>query len=267
MIRLVVANQKGGVAKTTTSLSLARCFADRGLKVLLIDIDPQGSVGASLGLKATNYLYHFAISNYRFRDCVVSAHPNIEVICSNRETQDVEGILTPRTGRELIFQALLGPIESSYDAVVIDCPPAISLLQSCALMYAQQLLIPLTMDPLSLQGAYAAIQTTATLNRLFKASIRPVAILPVQVDRRLQMTEVILESLQSMANEYAIPVLPAVRTDSTVPKSTRARQFLADYDAKCKAAEDYRAVSDQLLNHLKDQWNDKQLSVPAQAEA
>ena len=135
-------------------------------------------------------------------------------------------------------------------------------------MYAQQLLIPLTMDPLSLQGAYAAIQTTLTLNRLFKVNIKPVAVLPVQVDRRLQMTEVILESLQSMANEYQIPVLPAVRTDSTVPKATRARQFLADYDVKCKAAEDYRLVTDELLTHLKDQLNDRQQrSLEAQVQA
>jgi chromosome partitioning protein len=268
VIRIVVANQKGGVAKTTTSLSLSRCFAELGLKVLLIDIDPQGSVGASLGLKATNFLYHFVISNYRFKDCVMPAHPNIDVVCSNRETQDVEGILTPRTGRELIFQVLLAPVEAAYDVVVIDCPPAISLLQSCALMYAQQLLIPLTMDPLSLQGAYAAIQTTATLNRLFKVNIRPVAVLPVQVDRRLQMTEVILESLASMAAEYGIPLLSAIRTDSTVPKATRARQFVADYDPKCKAAEDYTAVTLELLNHLKDQLNDsQQRTLEAQVQA
>ena len=169
MIRLVIANQKGGVAKTTTTLSLAREFADRGLKVLLIDIDPRDRSAPRLGLKTTNYLYSFVISNYRFKDCLVAAHANIDVLCSNRETTDIEGILHLRTGRELIFQVLLTPVEKDYDAVIIDCPPAISLLQSCALMYAQQILIPLTMDPLSLQGAYAAIQTSATLNRLFKA--------------------------------------------------------------------------------------------------
>lgn len=128
---------------------------------------------------------------------------------------------------------LLTPVEKDYDAVIIDCPPAISLLQSCALMYSQQILIHLTMDPLSLQGAYAAIQTSATLNRLFRANILPVAVLPVQVDRCLQMTDVILDSLQSLSKEYSIPLLPAVRTDSTVPKATRARKFLSDFDPKC----------------------------------
>lgn len=265
MIRLVIANQKGGVAKTTTALNVARCFADRGLRVLIIDTDPQGSIGASLGLKCQNFLYHLVISSYRFKDCVVTAHPAIDVICSNRETTDAEAILIPRTGRELIFQVLLSSVEKEYDAVLIDCPPAISLLQSCALMYAKQLLIPLTMDPLSLQGAYAAIQTTATLNALFSVSIQPVAVLPVQVDRRLQMTEVIMESLQTMARQYTIPVLPSVRTDSTVTKATRARKFLADFDPKCKAAEDYAAVGTTLLDHLKGQWNGGRLAIEAQA--
>lgn len=265
MIRLVIANQKGGVSKTTTTLALAREFAERGLKVLLIDIDSQGSVGAALGLKTSNYLYSLLISNYRFRDCIVAARENIDVVCGNRETNDIEGILLPRTGRELIFQAILAPVEKDYDVVMIDCPPSISLLQSCALMYAQQVLIPVTMDPLSLQGAYAAIQTSTTLNQLFKATIRPVAVLPVQVDRRLQMTELIMSSLEDMAKHYDIPVLPAVRTDSVVTKATRAKQFLADFDPKSKAVEDYRQVATALLDHLKGQLKERQLVIEAQA--
>lgn len=250
MIRLVIANQKGGVAKTTTTLTLAREFAERGMKVLIIDIDAQGSIGAALGLKPTHNLYGLLISNFRFRDCITAAHPQIDVICSNRETNDVEGILMPRTGRELVLQAILTPIEHAYDVILIDCPPSISLLQSCALVYAQQILIPLTMDPLSLQGAFAAIQTSMTLNQLFRTEIKPVAILPVQVDRRLQMTELIMSSLEGLATQHQMALLPAVRTDSTVTKATRSKQFLADFDPKCKAVEDYRMVTTRLIAHL-----------------
>lgn len=260
MIRLVVANQKGGVSKTTTCLNLARCLADRGLKVLMIDTDSQGSIASSLGLKVTNSLYHFLIANYRFRDCVVPAHPNIDILCSTRDTIEAEGILTPRPGRELIFQVTLSTVEDAYDVVLIDVAPSITLLQSCAMMYAQQILIPLTMDPLSLQGAFAALQTSKSLNSLFKSQVRPVAILPVMVDRRLQMTDLIMNSIQPVADEYGIPILNSIRTDSTVPKATRARQFLVDFDPRSKAAEDYRTASDQLVEHLKGQLNGKVLS-------
>ncbi len=259
MIKLVIANQKGGVAKTTTSLSLARAFAERGLKVLLIDTDSQGSLATALGLKVTNSLYHFLISNYRFKDCILPAHPNIDVLCSTRETIEAEGILTPRPGRELIFQVTLAPVEKDYDVIMIDVAPSITLLQSCAMMYTQQVVIPLTMDPLSLQGAFAAIQSSRSLNTLFKASVRPAAILPVMVDRRLQMTDLIFESIQAISEEHGIPVLHSIRTDSTVQKATRSKKFLLDFDPKCKAVEDYRIASDQLLEHFKAQLDGKQL--------
>jgi chromosome partitioning protein len=244
VIRLVISNQKG---------------------VLLIDTDSQGSLATALGIKVSNSLYHFLITNYRFRDCVAPVHERIDVLCSTRDTIEVEGILTPRPGRELIFQVMLGPVEEQYDVVMIDVAPSITLLQSCAMMYAQQILIPVTMDPLSLQGAFAALQTAKSLNTLFKAAIRPAAILPVMVDRRLQMTDLIFESLQAISQEHNIPILNSIRTDSTVPKATRAKRFLADYDPKCKAVEDYRRASDELLEHLKGQLHGKHLAVQGQA--
>lgn len=253
MIKLVIANQKGGVSKTTTCLNMARCFADFGWRVLLIDTDSQGSIASALGLKVTHSLYHFLIANYRFRDCVVAAHPLIDVLCSTRDTMEAEGILTPRPGRELILQVTLSPVEEAYDVVLIDVAPSITLLQSCAMMYTQQILIPLTMDPLSLQGAFAALQTSRSLNQLFKSTVRPLAILPVMVDRRLQMTDLILDSIQPVAQEYGIPILHSIRTDSTVPKATRAKKFLVDYDPRSKAAEDYRIACEELLEYMKGQ--------------
>jgi cellulose biosynthesis protein BcsQ len=103
------------------------------------------------------------------------------------------------------------------------------------------------------------------MNQLFKTAIKPIALLPVQVDRRLQMTDLILGSLEGLAKQYDITMLPFVRTDSAVTKATRARKFLADFDPKCKAVDDYRQVATALLDRLKGQLNERQFSLPAEA--
>jgi chromosome partitioning protein len=107
------------------------------------------------------------------------------------------------------------------------------------MLYAQHLLIPVSMDPLSLQGAAASITTARTLSNLFNLDIKVVAFLPVKVDRRLQITTTILESLEEIAKTADVPILPGIRTDATTTKASRARQFLVDFDATCKAVEDY----------------------------
>ena len=264
MLKLVVCNQKGGVSKTTTTLCIARCMADKGMRVLLIDTDSQGNLATSLGVKFKNSIYHFLVNNYRLQDCVQAVHPNIDLLCSTRQTVEVEGILTPRPGRELIFRNMLEPVDDQYDAVIFDVAPSITLLQSCALMYAQQALIPLTMDPLALQGAYAVLQTARSLNELFKANVKAVGILPVMVDMRLGMTDVIRRSIQTIATDLGLPILHDIRVDAQVKKATGAQTFLADFDPKCKAIADYQIATDELLGHLREQVDGKyQLSLIA----
>lgn len=264
MIRLVVSNQRGGVAKTTTVHTLARFFADKGLKVLVLDTDPQGSMAAALGLKAPAHLHQFVVHNHVFRDCLVQPHPNIDVLCSNRETTQTENILMGQLAREMTFANLFPKVDQPYSVVLVDVAPSITLLQTCAMIYAQQVLIPVAMDPLSLQGAAASIETARTLNRLFQTQIRPIALLPVMIDRRLQMTQVILESLNDLSSHFSVPILHAIRTDSTVTKCARAKQFLVDYDSKCRALEDYHAAAEQLLGMMKDRLDgDRQLETTA----
>lgn len=263
MIRLVLSNQRGGVAKTTTTHTLARYFAGQGLRVLLIDTDPQGSLGAVLGLKPRHYLHQFVVHNYPFTECITEAYPGIHILCSNRETAMTEQILHGIMGREMVFENLFSKVDREYDVVLIDVAPSISMLQNCALVYAKQMLIPVAMDPLSLQGVGANVETCRLLNAAFQRDVRPVAILPVIVDRRLQMTAVVMESLLEIAERLCIPVLHGIRVDATITKASRARQFLVDYDPGSRALEDYLIAGQELASLLQEHTDERRLSISA----
>src|SRR5262249_49755843 len=159
MFRLLIGNQRGGISKTVTTATLARLLSDRGKKVLIVDTDPQGSLGIVLNLQPKKYLYEFVVHNHPFVECVTSAAPNIDVLCSNRDTTRVEAALLSMTGGEFAFLRLFENVDSAYDAVLIDVAPSISLVQTCAMLYAGRLLIPAGMDMLSLQGVVACLQT------------------------------------------------------------------------------------------------------------
>ena len=248
MIRLVISNQRGGVAKTTTTATLARFFADSGRRVLVVDTYPQGSLGLVLGLNPRKYLYQLVVDNQALENCAVSAGPNLDVICSNRDTTKAEVALLGMAGGELSFVHLFGPVEDRYDVVLIDVAPSISLIQTCAILYARQLLIPVAIDMLSLQGAVACLQTARMLAEAFgPEEIRPVALLPTLVDRRYSLTGFVLTALEEMSEKYRVPLLHPIRTDAAAPKAQRAKKFLIDYDPRSRAQEDYNAAARELM--------------------
>jgi len=257
MIRLVISNQRGGVAKTTTAVCLARCFAERGLKTLLVDTDSQGSVATILGLRPEYALHDFLIKQVALKQCVVPAHPNIDVLCSDRKTQAAEDIITGQMLRELHFEQVFGEsgADRGYDAVVVDVAPSLTLFQTCAMLYTKNVLIPVAMETLSVQGASASISSANELNRLFRRDpgITSVGILPVMVNNRLQMTQTVMNALLDMSGELKVPLLPLIRTDTAVVKAARSRMFLADYDPKSKAKEDYDAAASNLLARIAPQ--------------
>lgn len=252
MIRIVVSNQRGGVSKTTTTTTLAREFADLGKRVLVIDTDPQGSISSILNLKPKLGLFNFVIEKLRFEDCIVPVSDNLHVMCSSRETIKVETILMGNVAREFAFTQIFSVADTAYDVVLIDVSPSITLLQTCSMVYAERVLIPVSMDTLAFQGAMASIESAKSLNQLLRVNIRTIGLLPVMVDRRLGMTTTVLDGLTELSEGMHLPLLPSIRTDQSVTKAARAGQFLVDFDPKCKAIEDYKHVAQDLLNQFKD---------------
>lgn len=247
--KLVIANQKGGVAKTTTTLCLARYFAERGLRVLIVDTDPQGSV--TLALRGTNRVEHdlhdFIVRQLSFDLCKLTVADRIDVLPSNKETTKVDAILGLNPSQLFSFRGTFAPVEKDYDVLLFDCAPSISVVQTAALIYAQRLMIPVAMDILAIHGALACLETAQNMNEFYNnTDVRAVALLPVMVDRRLQATKMTLEMIEKIASKYVLEVLPPIRTDQAVQRANRGKSFLADHDPRSKALEDYAAAASRL---------------------
>jgi chromosome partitioning protein len=249
----VVANQKGGVAKTTTVLTLARHFADQGLRVLIVDTDPQGSI--TLALRGHNKVDHdlhdFIVRQLSFDLCRMEVAERIHVVPSNKETTKVDAILGTSPSQLFSFRAFFGPIEADYDLILFDCAPSISIIQTAALIYAQRLLIPVAMDILGIHGALGCLETAKHVNEFYaNTDVRPIGFLPVMIDRRLQATKMTLDMLTKLGEQRRIEVLPGIRTDEAVKRASRHKQFLADLDPQCKALIDYAAAADRVAEIL-----------------
>jgi chromosome partitioning protein len=267
-LKLVISNQRGGVAKTTTTLTIARYLADQGLKVLVIDTDPQGSITPLLGLKPTANLFDFLIRDFRFDESLTRAHPKIDVICSTRNTTEAEHHILTQVYREFAFEKVFTPYEHLYDAILVDVAPSISLLQTCAMIFCRQVLIPVAMETLSLQGCSASINAAAVLNTQFRngtVDVRTVGILPVMVNPRLQMTDLVMHALKQLSTTHHVPILPSIRQDVEVVKAAKTKKFLIDHAPNSRALADYNEATKQLLAYLSSGKDEHQHSTAQEA--
>ncbi|HEX6394691.1 MAG TPA: ParA family protein [Acidimicrobiales bacterium] len=248
---LAVANQKGGVGKTTTVHSLGAALAERGRQVLLVDLDPQACLTYSLGLRAEDLpgSLHGVLVNRQPVEEIVTKVGDVCVLPSTIDLAGAEIYLLSKTGREYALARALEPLKRSYDTVLIDCPPSLGILTIDGLTAADQVLIPLQCETLSHRGVGQLLETVDDVRSFTNPGLKVAGVVATMFDGRTRLAK---ETLASVIDAYGLEVF-----EPPVPKSVRVAEAPAggssvlDHAPHSPAAGAYRALAGAIEERLR----------------
>lgn len=243
---IAFANQKGGVAKTTTTLSIAASLFQQGLRVLTVDLDPQGALTYSLGVDPDDVdetINDVIVRRLPIEKVIVSRE--VDVVPSNIDLAGAEAVLLAKTGREYALQRSLQEIEDTYDYILIDCPPSLGILTINGLTAAREVVIPLQCEALSHRGVGQLLETLDDIRRFTNPELRVIGIIPTMYDgRSLHARKV----LADVGQRYDIPVLePPIRKSIKFAEASQAGRSILSYAPTHHGADAYRQIAADLI--------------------
>ncbi|MFD1948226.1 ParA family protein [Nocardioides aestuarii] len=245
---LAVANQKGGVAKTTSVASLGAALAELGQRVLLVDLDPQACLTFSLGIDPEDLevsVHHVLTKGTSPDEVILETEDGVDLLPATIELARAEADLLTRTGREHAVKAAVEPLEDAYDWVLLDCPPSLGVLTVAALTAAQGVLIPLQCETLSHRGVGQLLDTVHDVRRFTNRGLEVWGVLPTLYDGRTNHARTVLDTI---SETYDLDVVepPIPKTIKFAEAPARGRSILAT-SRSSKGAKAYREVAANLL--------------------
>ncbi len=248
---IAIANQKGGVGKTTTAVNLSSCLAVKGKKVLIIDIDPQGNTSSGLGVDKTNIstsIYDVIINDVHINDTLLKTKINDLMISpSNIQLAGAEVELVSVISRETRLKNALEPVRKNFDFIIIDCPPSLGLLTVNSLTAADTILVPIQCEYYALEGLSQLMNTVKIVQKHLNPALKVEGVVLTMFDARTNLSiQVVDEVKKYFGNKVYRTIIPRNVRLSEAPSYGLP---IILYDSKSKGAECYMDLADEVIEY------------------
>ncbi|MCR4813505.1 MAG: AAA family ATPase [Lachnospiraceae bacterium] len=247
---IAIANQKGGVGKTTTTINLAACVAEKGKKVLVIDTDPQGNATTGFGIEKNeldNTVYELMLGECSVKECIIQdVNDNLSLIPSNVNLAAAEIELIDQDRKEFVLKNEIDWVKDQYDYIFIDCPPSLSMLTINAMTTADSVLVPIQCEYYAMEGLSQLIHTVNLIRKKINPNLNMEGVVFTMYDSRTNLSEEVVESVKEALEERIFKTM--IPRNVRLAEAPSYGQPINIYDGKSAGAEAYRALADELVS-------------------
>ena len=247
---IAIANQKGGVGKTTTAINLSACLAEKGQRVLVVDIDPQGNTTSGLGIakdNVDNTIYEVMLQEIDISDAICKdIFENLDIIPSNVNLAGAEIDLIDIENREYILKNAINTVRNNYDYVILDCPPSLSMLTVNAMTAADTVLVPIQCEYYALEGLTQLIHTINLVKKKLNPLLELEGVVFTMYDARTNLSLQVVENVKDNLQQNIYKTI--------IPRNIRLAEApsyglpINKYDTKSSGAESYRMLADEVMS-------------------